>query len=142
MSTTQQATPSPIKPPFTKESAEAKVKAAENLWNTKDPEKVSLAYTPDTKWRNRDLFLNGREEVKEFLKNKWKKEQGYKLRKELFCFTDNRIAVHFEYEWQNEKGEWFRSYGNEHWDFNEDGLMKVRDASINDAPIVESERRL
>ena len=129
-------------PPFTKETAQEKVQMAENAWNSKDPIKVSLAYTPDTEWRNRDLFINGRQEVQEFLENKWKNEHQYKLKKELWAFTDNRIAVRFEYEYHNQDGQWFRAYGNENWEFDENGLMQKRFASINDFPIYEMERTL
>lgn len=129
-------------PPFSKETAAQKVKAAEDAWNTKDPVKVSLAYTANTEWRNRSEFLNGREEVQLFLKKKWEKEIDYKLKKELWAFTENRIAVRFEYEWRDKEGNWFRSYGNENWEFDADGYMQKRYASINDVPILESERRL
>lgn len=129
-------------PPFTKETAQEKVQMAENAWNSKDPIKVSLAYTPDTEWRNRDLFINGRQEVQEFLEDKWKKEHQYKLKKELWAFTDNKIAVRFEYEYHNQDGQWFRAYGNENWEFDENGLMQKRFASINDFPIYEMERTL
>jgi nuclear transport factor 2 (NTF2) superfamily protein len=129
-------------PPFTLETAKQKVQMAQDAWNTKNPEKVSLAYTIDTEWRNRDLFINGREEVKNFLLAKWKKELEYKLKKELWAFTGNKIAVRFEYEWHDEKGQWFRSYGNENWEFDQNGFMKKRYASINDLPINESERQL
>lgn len=129
-------------PPFTIEKAKQKIQMAEDAWNTKNPEKVSLAYTINTEWRNRDLFINGREEVKEFLTAKWKKELDYKLKKELWAFTDNKIAVRFEYEWHDDKGQWFRSYGNENWEFDENGFMKKRYASINDLAIKETERRL
>ena len=129
-------------PPFTVETAKVKVQLAENAWNTKDAEKVSKAYTIDTEWRNRDTFLNGREEVIEFLNKKWKKELNYKLKKKLWCFTENRIAVRFEYEWHDKVGHWFRSYGNEMWEFDENGYMKKRYASINDLPINEENRKL
>lgn len=129
-------------PPFTEETAREKVQLAENAWNSKNPETVSKAYTLDTEWRNRDKFLNGREEVLVFLKQKWQKELDYKLKKELWCYTENRIGVRFEYEWRNKQGEWFRSYGNEMWEFDEFGLMKKRYASINDLPIKESDRRV
>jgi len=129
-------------PPFTLETAKEKVQLAENAWNTKDAEKVSKAYTIDTEWRNRDTFLNGREEVVEFLNQKWKKELNYKLKKELWCFAENRIAVRFEYEWHDNVGQWFRSYGNEMWEFDENGYMKKRYASINDLPINEENRKL
>jgi nuclear transport factor 2 (NTF2) superfamily protein len=128
-------------PPFTFETAKEKVQLAENAWNTKDAEKVSKAYTIDTEWRNRNTFLNGREEVIEFLNQKWKKELNYKLKKELWCFTENRIAVRFEYEWHDNVGQWFRSYGNEMWEFDENGYMKKRYASINDLPIYEQNRK-
>ena len=132
----------PPLPPFTAETARAKVQAAEDAWNTRDPEKVSLAYTENSEWRNRDEFFQGREKITAFLQRKWMKELDYKLKKELWAFTDNHIAVRFEYEWRNESGQWFRSYGNELWEFEEDGLMRKRYASINDAPIKASERRL
>lgn len=129
-------------PPFTLETAIQKVQLAEDAWNSQDPERVSLAYTVNTEWRNRSTFLNGREEAKKFLEEKWKKELNYKLKKELWAFMDNRIAVRFEYEYQNKEGQWFRAYGNENWEFDENGLMQRRFASINDLPIQESERRL
>ncbi|MEP2669463.1 MAG: nuclear transport factor 2 family protein [Cyclobacteriaceae bacterium] len=129
-------------PPFTLETALQKVQAAEDAWNTKDPEKVCLAYTMDTEWRNRTDFINGRKEVKAFLTRKWQKELDYKLKKELWGFRGNRMAVRFEYEWRDQTGQWFRSYGNENWEFDEDGLMRKRFASINDLPIQESERKL
>ena len=129
-------------PPFNFESATQKVQMAENAWNSKDPEKVSLAYTIDTEWRNRNIFINGREEVKTFLIAKWAKELDYKLKKELWAFTANKIAVRFEYEWHDINGNWFRSYGNENWEFDENGLMKKRFASINDLPIAESDRKI
>lgn len=129
-------------PPFNLETATQKVQMAEDAWNTKDPEKVSLAYTIDSEWRNRNLFINGREEVKAFLTAKWEKELGYKLKKELWAFTDNKIAVRFEYEWHDNNGQWYRSYGNENWEFDKNGLMKKRFASINDLAIDETERRV
>lgn len=129
-------------PPFSLETATQKVQMAEDAWNTKNPEKVSLAYTIDTEWRNRNLFINGREEVKEFLTAKWEQELDYKLKKELWAFYENKIAVRFEYEWHNNNGQWFRSYGNENWEFDEHGYMKKRFASINDLEITEAERRL
>jgi uncharacterized protein len=129
-------------PPFTQATALQKVQAAEDAWNSKNPEKVSLAYTPDTEWRNRAEFIHGREEVRQFLERKWIKELDYKLKKELWAFTDNRIAVRFEYEWHDDSGQWYRSYGNENWEFDENGYMAKRYASINDLPIKESERRL
>jgi uncharacterized protein len=129
-------------PPFDFESATMKVRMAENAWNTKEPQKIALAYTQESRWRNRDLFIDGREEIVEFLTLKYAKELDYKLCKELWAYTDNKIAVRFAYEWHNEKGEWFRSYGNENWEFDENGLMQKRYASINDLPIKESERKL
>ena len=129
-------------PPFTMATALQKVKAAEDAWNTRDPEKVSLAYSEDTLWRNRSEFLNGRDQVVIFLKKKWLTELDYRLKKELWAFHENHIAVRFEYEWHNTVGQWFRSYGNEMWEFNENGLMTKRFASINDVEIAESERRL
>lgn len=129
-------------PPFTMETALQKVKLAEEAWNSKDPERVSLAYTEDTQWRNRTEFINGREEVKAFLKRKWATELDYKLKKELWGFRENRMAVLFEYEYRNSEGQWFRAYGNENWEFDEKGLMRKRIASINDLPINESERKL
>lgn len=129
-------------PPFNFETATQKVQMAEDAWNTKSPEKVSLAYTIDTEWRNRNLFINGREEVKSFLTAKWEMELDYRLKKELWAFTDNKIAVRFEYEWHDENGQWYRAYGNENWEFDENGLMKKRFASINDLAIDESERRI
>jgi uncharacterized protein len=136
------AGPAPIKPPFTLETARLKVQAAEDAWNTRDPERVVLAYTPDSEWRNRVEFLHGREEIKAFLRRKWSKELDYRLKKTLWSWHDNRIAVSFEYEWHDDSGNWYRSYGNELWEFNADGLMSRRLASINDAPIAESERRI
>jgi nuclear transport factor 2 (NTF2) superfamily protein len=129
-------------PPFNMETAQQKVQAAEDAWNTRDPEKVSLAYTVDTEWRNRTDFINGREEVKQFLKGKWEKELDYKLKKELWGFKDNRMAVRFEYEWHDHSGQWYRSYGNELWEFDENGYMQKRFASINDLPIAETDRKL
>jgi len=129
-------------PPFTLETARQKVQIAEDAWNTKDPEKVALAYTLDTEWRNRTEFINGREEVKAFLTRKWEKERHYKLKKELWGFRENRMAVQFQYEWQDESGQWFRSYGNELWEFDVNGYMQKRFASINDMPIQENERQL
>ncbi len=128
-------------PPFTLETALQKVQMAEDAWNSKDPERVSMAYTKDTEWRNRTQFINGREEVKAFLKNKWEKEIDYKLKKELWGFRENRIAVRFEYEFQNKEGRWFRAYGNENWEFDENGLMAKRFASINDLAIEEKDRK-
>jgi nuclear transport factor 2 (NTF2) superfamily protein len=131
----------PPLPPFTLETATKKVLAAEDAWNTRDPVRVSLAYTPDTEWRNRADFVNGREQVVEFLTRKWEREHDYRLKKSLWAFTDNRIAVRFEYEWHDAAGQWFRSHGNENWEFAENGLMQRRFASINDQPIAESERK-
>lgn len=135
-------TPRPPLPPFTEETARLKVQAAEDAWNSRDPVRVSLAYTEDTEWRNRAEFLNGREQVVEFLKRKWARELDYRLKKTLWAFTDNRVAVRFEYEWHDDSGQWFRSHGNENWEFDEFGYMKRRFASINDQPIKEEERRL
>ncbi len=131
----------PPLPPFTLETATRKVQAAEDAWNTRDPIRVSLAYTPDTEWRNRADFVNGREQVVEFLTRKWERENDYRLRKQLWAFMDNRIAVRFEYEWHDAAGQWFRSHGNENWEFAENGLMQRRYASINDQPIPEPERK-
>ena len=133
---------SPIRPPFTEETARAKVQAAENAWNTRDPEKVALAYSENSQWRNRDEFFEGREAIKEFLRRKWAKELDYKLKKELWTYTGNRISVRFEYEWHDETGRWYRTHGNEHWEFDDEGLMQRRDMSANDIPIKESERTL
>ncbi|HTA79834.1 MAG TPA: nuclear transport factor 2 family protein [Terracidiphilus sp.] len=131
---------SPIVPPFTHESAIAKVRAAEDGWNTRDPQRVSLAYTIDSRWRNRSEFINGREEIVAFLTRKWAHELEYRLIKELWAFEDARIAVRFAYESQDVSGKWFRSYGNENWEFDASGLMRRRHASINDLPISESDR--
>ncbi|MBC9932237.1 DUF1348 family protein [Chitinophaga qingshengii] len=128
-------------PPFTRETALRKVQMAEDAWNSRDPEKVSKAYTIDTEWRNRDQFINGREAVVAFLTRKWEKELDYRLKKELWSFTDNKIAVRFEYEWHDKAGNWFRSYGNELWEFDANGLMQRRFASINDVPIHSNERK-
>jgi len=128
-------------PPFTEESARAKVKAAENAWNSRNPDVVALAYTEDSEWRNRTEFFKGREAIKEFLTRKWAQEHDYRLMKELWAFTGNHIAVRFEYEWHNEAGQWFRTHGNELWEFEENGLMQRRDMSANDVPINESDRR-
>lgn len=129
-------------PPFTEATARAKVQAAEDAWNIRDPERVALAYTADSEWRNRDRFLTGRDEIKALLSAKWQKERDYKLRKQLWAFAGNRIAVRFEYEWRDQEDQWWRSYGNENWEFASDGLMQKRFASINDVPISEKERRL
>ncbi len=131
-----------IVPPFTEESARAKVKAAEDAWNSCDPERVALAYTADSKWRNRTEFFEGREAIKAFLRRKWAKETKYRLMKELWCWQGDRISVRFEYEWFDaEKKQWMRTHGNEHWQFNSEGLMARRDMSANDYEISESERR-
>jgi uncharacterized protein len=129
-------------PPFDFETATQKVQMAEDAWNSKNPEKVSLAYTIDTEWRNRSVFVNGRKEVITFLTAKWEKELDYKLKKELWAYTDNKIAVRFEYEWHDERGQWYRSYGNENWEFDENGFMAKRYASINDIEINESDRKM
>lgn len=129
-------------PPFTKETAKMKIQLAEDAWNSKDPERVSKAYSLASEWRNRDKFVNGREEIIEFLTAKWQKELNYKLRKEYWAHTENRIAVRFEYEYQNLEGDWFRAYGNENWEFDENGLMTKRYASINDVSISEDHRKL
>jgi uncharacterized protein len=134
--------PAPIVPPFTSDSAAAKVKVAEDLWNTRDPERVVLGYTIDTEWRNRAELLSGREQIKAFLYRKWTRELDYRLKKTLWTFNENRIAVSFEYEWHDDSNQWFRSYGIELWEFNPEGLMRRRVASINDTPIKESDRRI
>jgi len=131
----------PPLPPFTRESAIQKVRLAEDGWNSRDAERVSLAYSADSKWRNRSEFVHGREEIVAFLTRKWSKELEYRLIKELWAFTEDRIAVRFAYEWHDDSGNWYRSYGNENWEFNADGLMRSRFASINDLPIRESERK-
>ena len=131
----------PPLPPFTLETALQKVQAAEDAWNTRDPERVALAYTQDSEWRNRTEFFSGREAIKDFLVRKWAKEQDYRLKKELWCFMDNKIAVRFEYEWHDDSAQWFRAYGNENWEFAESGLMQRRYASINELPIAASERK-
>lgn len=129
-------------PPFDEATARQKVLAAEAAWNSRDPERVAGAYTPDSVWRNRDEFIRGRAEIVEFLRRKWEREQEYVLRKDLWAYQGNRIAVRFQYEWRDVSGQWFRSYGNENWEFDERGYMQRREASINDVPIDESERRL
>ena len=130
-------------PPFTEETAKQKIQAAEDAWNSRDPEKVALAYSEDSEWRNRIEFINGREEIIKFLTRKWEQDElNYTLRKEYWAHRGNRIAVRFEYEYQNQDGDWFRAYGNENWEFDENGLMKKRFASINDLPIKENERKL
>jgi uncharacterized protein len=128
-------------PPFNRETAIQKVRLAEDGWNCRDPEKVALAYTVDSRWRNRSEFIEGRQEIVAFLKRKWAKELDYRLIKELWTFEGNRIAVRFAYEWHDDAGNWFRSYGNENWKFDRDGLMAVRHASINDLPIQEADRK-
>ena len=133
--------PRPPLPPFTEETARQKVQAAEDAWNSRDPERVSLAYTEDTEWRNRTEFLHGHAQVVEFLRRKWKREHDYRLKKTLWAFTGNRIAVHFEYEWHDDTGQWWRAHGNENWEFDDLGYMKSRYASINDQPIEESARK-
>lgn len=132
----------PPTPPFTEQTAAQKVQAAEDAWNTRDPERVALAYTEDSQWRNRDLFLTGRAEIVEFLTDKWQRELDYALRKSLWCFTEDRIAVRFQYEWHDRTGQWWRSYGNELWQFTAAGLMARREASINDVAITEADRRI
>ena len=131
----------PPLPPFTLETARQKVQAAEDAWNSRDPERVALAYTPDSEWRNRAEFFTGRDAIKAFLQRKWARELDYRLKKELWCFMDNRIGVRFEYEWHDDSGDWFRSYGNEMWEFAENGLMRRRFTSINDVVIREADRK-
>ncbi|MFJ8794324.1 DUF1348 family protein [Streptomyces sp. NPDC102462] len=131
----------PPVPPFTRESATEKVRLAEDAWNTRDPERVALAYTADSRWRNRGEFVNGREEIVAFLTRKWTREQDYRLIKELWAFDGNRIAVRFAYECHDDSGNWYRSYGNENWEFDDEGLMRLRLASINDLPIKEQHRK-
>jgi uncharacterized protein len=137
----QTAEPRPPFPPFDRESAMAKVRAAEDGWNTREPARVALAYTPDSRWRNRSEFLAGRDEIVAFLTRKWNRELDYRLIKELWAHDGDRIAVRFAYEWHDDSGQWFRSYGNENWEFAEDGLMRQRHASINDLPIAAEDRR-
>ena len=132
----------PPVPPFTEETARQKVQAAEDAWNTRDPERVALAYTADSNWRNRDEFFEGSDAIVDFLRRKWSRELDYRLKKELWCFTDNRISVRFEYESRDRDGQWWRSHGNEHWEFDDNGLMRRRDASINDYKITPGERRI
>ncbi len=131
----------PPLPPFTLETARQKVQAAEDAWNSRDPERIAQAYTADTEWRNRAEFLQGRAEVVAFLRRKWQRELDYRLRKELWAFTDNRIAVRFEYEWHDDSGQWFRSHGNENWEFDDQGYMRQRFASINDVAISAADRK-
>ena len=132
----------PPLPPFTLETARQKAQAAEDAWNTCDPERVASAYTEDSQWRNRDEFFQGREAIVGFLRRKWAREHDYRLRKELWAFTDNRISVRFEYECHDDDGQWWRSHGNEHWEFDKNGFMRRRDASINDYRIEEHQRRI
>jgi uncharacterized protein len=135
------AAPAP-RPPFTEETARQKVQAAEDAWNTRDPDRVVLAYTPDSEWRNRSEFLVGREQIRAFLVRKWERELDYVLRKDLWAFSGDRIAVRFQYEWHDAGGQWWRSYGNENWEFDEHGLMRRREASINDVAIAADDRRI
>ena len=132
----------PPVPPFNEQTARQKVQAAEDAWNTREPERVAAAYTEDSKWRNRHEFINGRDEIVAFLRRKWERELDYALRKDLWAFTDNRIGVRFQYEWHDDAGRWHRSYGNELWEFDARGLMRRREASINDVAIDESDRRI
>lgn len=131
-----------LNPPFSLETAKLKVQRAEDLWNGKDPARIALAYTTNSLWRNRTEFVQGRTAITQLLTRKWQRELDYRLKKELFAFTDNRIAVHFEYEYRDDSGQWFRAHGNENWDFDTDGLMQIRDASINEQTITETERRI
>ncbi|MEM9618414.1 MAG: nuclear transport factor 2 family protein [Pseudomonadota bacterium] len=133
--------PRPPLPPFTRETAIQKTRMAENAWNSRDAQKVSLAYTPDSRWRNRSTFLTGREAIVEFLSDKWARERDYRLIKELWAFTDNRLSVRFQYEYHDVNGNWFRAHGNEQWEFDDNGLMRRREASINDVAIAERERK-
>ena len=129
-------------PPFTETTAKEKIQLAENAWNSQDPVKISMAYSMDSEWRNRSTFVNGREDIQKILKDKWENELEYKLKKDYWAHTENRIAVRFEYEYRNRSGQWFRAYGNENWEFDENGLMRKRFASINDLAIKEHERYL
>jgi len=140
--TMQPPPPRPPVPPFSDEAARAKVQAAEDAWNTRDPQRVAAAYTPDSVWRNRSAFITGREEIEAFLADKWAHELEYALRKQLWAFTDDRIAVRFQYEWHDQSGQWWRSYGNENWEFDGQGYMRRREASINDVAIDEDNRRI
>jgi nuclear transport factor 2 (NTF2) superfamily protein len=133
--------PTDIRPPFTFDTASAKVRAAEDAWNSRDPHRVSLAYSEDSEWRNRDQFVQGRSQIREFLTGKWERELKYRLTKSLWSFSDDRIAVRFQYEYHDTSGQWFRAYGNELWEFDEDGLMRRREASINDVRIAEDKRK-
>lgn len=139
MTTNTEARP-PL-PPFTADTAKQKVRLAEDGWNSRDAQRVALAYTPDSLWRNRAEFISGREQIVAFLERKWRRELDYRLIKELWAFSENRIAVRFAYEWRDDSGQWFRSYGNENWEFSAQGLMQARHASINDLPITEAERK-
>ena len=141
MSSTPTASPTPIKPPFTHGSAVAKVRMAEDAWNSRDPQRVSLAYSEDSRWRNRAEFFSGRPAIVEFLRRKWSRELDYRLIKEIWAFGEDRIAVRFAYEWHDDSGHWFRSYGNENWEFDDQGYMMRRFASINDLPIAEVDRK-
>jgi len=135
------ASPTDIRPPFTRDSAIAKVQAAQDAWNSRDPKRIALAYTTDSQWRNRDQIFTGRDAIESFLSEKWSRELDYRLMKELWSFTDNRISVRFEYEWHDHSGQWFRTHGNEHWEFDVTGLMARRDMSANDLKIEEIDRR-
>lgn len=139
-SKTTMSTPKLV-PPFTRETAIQKVRMAENAWNSKDPQRVSMAYSEDSHWRNRAEIFQGRDTIRAFLERKWNKELDYRLAKEMWAFSDNRIAVRFQYEWHDDAGQWYRAYGNENWEFDAEGLMRRREASINDLPIKESDRR-
>jgi uncharacterized protein len=141
MSSTSPPAPAPIKPPFSLPTATAKVRMAENAWNSRDPKRVSLAYTQGCRWRNRAEFIEGRSAIQQFLTRKWARELDYRLIKEIWAFAHSRIAVRFAYEWHDDSGHWFRAYGNENWEFDADGLMQRRIASINDLPITEAERK-
>ncbi|MCO1597454.1 nuclear transport factor 2 family protein [Micromonospora sp. RHAY321] len=145
MSTDADDTTRPLRhplPPFTADTARIKVQAAEDAWNSRDPQRVAAAYTPDSTWRNRSTFLTGRDEIEAFLTGKWERELDYVLRKQLWAFHQNRIAVRFQYEWRDATGQWWRSYGNEQWEFDDRGYMTRREASINDVPITADERRI
>ncbi|WCN79403.1 nuclear transport factor 2 family protein [Micromonospora sp. LH3U1] len=145
MSTDSHDTSPPLRhplPPFTAETARIKVQAAEDAWNSRDPQRVAAAYTPDSTWRNRSTFLTGRDEIEAFLTDKWERELDYVLRKQLWAFHQNRIAVRFQYEWHDTAGQWWRSYGNEQWEFDDRGFMRRREASINDVPITADQRRI
>lgn len=140
-SSVNDSTQRPPLPPFTRESAIHKIRLAENAWNSQQPEAIAKAYTIDSRWRNRDTFVTGRDEIIAFLTEKWRKEREYRLIKELWAYTDNRIAVRYVYEYQNAQGQWFRAHGNENWEFDANGLMRERHASINDVPIAEHQRK-